>query len=215
MRKLTFFFALLFGASSFACTIDPGNIGVEKQGKTYKLFLIGKPVNTCYPTDSSSLRVTVICADGSYYESHTVATTDTVVFEVEGKILVGMSINWLYKGQSRGRTDIPTIVRGNGVGCSVDFTVVVPASEPDISTENPPPAPEFEILILGNNLIVTAPWPGELRVFDSMGQAVHFESFDEGHFEFDCEALSPGLFFLNVLLFRPTGLISETLQIWH
>jgi len=207
---------LIFGASSFACTIDPGNIGVEKQGKTYKLFLIGKPVNTCYPTDSSSLRVTVLCADGSYYERHTIATTDTVVFEVEGQILIGMSINWFYKGQGRSRTDIPTIVRGNGVGCSIDFTAVVTANEPDTSTENPPPpAQEFDIDLVNNNLVVNAPWPGELRVFDSMGHVVAFETFDEGHFNFDCEALDPGLFFLNVLLFRPNGLVSETLQIWH
>jgi hypothetical protein len=217
MRKLTTLFSvLIFSVNAFCCVVDSGKLVVQRDGDTYKIYLDRKPLNTCYQNDSSSLRVTITCKAGQS-EVNWVKTTDTLHYQFSGDVIISPSVTWWNKGRNIGRTDQPpTCISIHGNGLCFKKLATIEAGEPDISTENPPPTePEFEIEFLGNNLIVNAPWPGELRVFDSMGQAVHFESFDEGYFSYNCEALPPGHFFLNVLLFRPTGLISETFQVWH
>jgi len=216
MRKLTtLFFALIFGVNAFCCVVDPGKLVVQKDGDTYKIWLDREPLNTCFQNDSSSLRVTITCKAGQS-EVNWLKTTDTLHYQFSGDVIISPSVTWWNRGRNIGRTDQPpTCLTIQGNGLCFKKLATIEAGEPDTSTENPPPAQEFDILIVNNNLVVNAPWPGELRVFDSMGHVVAFETFDEGHFNFDCEALDPGLFFLNVLLFRPNGLISETLQIWH
>jgi hypothetical protein len=135
MRILTIVILLTLSFQAMACEINPGKIGVEKNGTTYKLFLRGEPKNTCYPNTSTSLRISVLCPDGSFFESHTIGTKDTLVMNIEGQAIIGMSVNWL---PGTTRTDIPSIVIGQGP-CSIDFVEIATEDEPDISTENPPP----------------------------------------------------------------------------
>jgi hypothetical protein len=133
MRILQIVIFLTLTAQAMACEIDPGKIGVEKNGTIYKLFVAGTPKNTCYPNTETSLRISVLCPDGSFFESHTIGTKDTLVLEIKGQAIIGMSVNWL---PGTTRTDIPSIVVGQGP-CSIDFIEI--STEPDISTENPPP----------------------------------------------------------------------------
>jgi hypothetical protein len=156
MRTLQIVIFLTLTAQVMACEINPGKIGVEKNGTTYKLFLRGEPKNTCYYNTETSLRISVLCPDGSFFESHTIGTKDTLVLEIEGQAIIGMSVNWL---PGTTQTDIPSIVIGSGP-CSIDFVEIATEDDPDISTENPPFVPEMWVNIseiesnVGGTLVV-------------------------------------------------------------
>ena len=216
MRKFSTTFVLGFLAlRAMACDVITGSLTIQQfPNNVVKIYVSGTVANECFPTDSASLRVKLTCRNGQHTKEE-IGLFDTLIYEINAETSVGFSVIWWRKGAQVGRTDVipQTVGTGNGL-CFKRIVVVEPSGEPEISTENPPPTHEIKIEDLV--LIVNSIWPGQLRAFDQNGILIDYHEF-EGSFYTNLDAIRPGLFYLNVLLFRPAsegGLISETLTVW-
>jgi hypothetical protein len=220
MRKFyTVAIATLFSLKAFACIVETGNLKVVSNGDTYKIYVSGEQKNECLYADSSSLQVSILCKNGMQ-ESKRIKASDTLHYQLTASTTIAASVIWYRWGKQVGRTDILNqCIEIGGNGLCFKHLGTTAGDAPEMSIELPPALEEVSFSFHQQVLVVNAPWPGELRVFDSMGQAVHFEDFGEGIFVYSCESLPPGHFYyLNVLVFRPQiqgGLISETFQYWH
>lgn len=217
MRKFSTTLALgLFAFQAMACDVTTGSLQIDAYpNNVVKIYVAGTVANECFPTDSASLRIKFTCRNGQHTKEE-IALTDTLIYEISGETSIGFSVIWWRGGKQVGRTDVEpkTVGTGNGL-CFKRIVVVEPSGEPEISTENPPP-PTHEIKIEDLVLIVNTIWPGQLREFDQNGILIDYHEF-ESSFVTNLDAIRPGLFYLNVLLFRPAnegGLISETLTVW-
>ena len=220
MRKFyTVAIATLFSIKAFACVVETGSLNVVQSGDTYKIYVQGEQKNECLYADSSSLQVSILCKNG-LQESKRIKTTDTLNYQLTATTTIAASVIWYRWGKQVGRTDITNqCIEIGGNGLCFKHLGTTAGDMPEMSIELPPAEEVSFSFHQQQVLVVNAPWPGELRIFDSMGQAVHFQAFGEGNFVFECESLPPGHFYyLNVLVFRPQnqgGLISETFSIWN
>ena len=211
MRKIyTSIFMLFFLSRLIACEIETGNLVVENFANQLKIYLDKEPQNSCFYADSSSLMVTIVCKKTGIHETKNIGVKDTLIYETFGTVTILSSVKWWRKGVNIGRTDIKSkCVEKQGGGC-FSFVEVSNEGSPQISTETPPP-PTHEINVHGNLVSISTPWPGALLLIDVQGNVVEFHEFETGDFDFS--GVAPGLYFLNVLIYDPNGLMSERILV--
>ncbi len=200
MRKLLLLAAMAASLNVFGQWLSPGEIYAFRTNDCeLKVWTTVLP----YQANLQAARIEYTCWTGSGYKTRTLGyvppnNTDTLTFQVpeSGAIKVRKYVTWKWPAQGNFQSWSPYVDLPE---CAGNVQAAVP-----------------KITILNQNLHIETPWPGAFFMFDAMGNQVGFKEFD-----FSCDFVlndfvsAPGqLFYLNVLLYDPQGLRSETFTVW-